>query len=514
MSVHELRVSPEDLQGKAAQIRQLSWPAKAGQPPLSSPDALDTSGVAIANLAMNARAMWDYQDFGRLEGLRLAQTLVNVATAYAEVDLAAGDEIADSMDEPGPPRAADGPRRPERVGLPPPPHPPAMPIPKGKLVSEQLLYPPEAQRALEAGDSGASLAAAAQLWRDNLGSLTTSAAQFETAGLHWEGAAADAAYAKFNAYRDWLVSLAQAWGQLAGEAERIVAAHTAARRDHEPIAQDFAQLQREIAEDPASADNLRRTVQMAALQKQSEEIRQRYARDGQPRQIAPMEPPSPIVDEPLGETPATVDDDRRAIGFSPPRSGGAAELGRPPTPKGEPTELSGRRPVPAEPAEQAARGAQQGSPQSGGPAGTGQQYGAQPGAGSPLGPRPTTQPDPAAGHRVRPAASGGGGGRGGAVPPATLQPAVGAETVAPAPVPASSAAPATTVASSGGGAGMGGIAPMMHGTRGDGGSDKQRNPRLSTDSELYTEDRPWTEAVIGNRVRRRAASSTPAEGSP
>ncbi|MGB0436190.1 MAG: hypothetical protein ACPGIJ_04340, partial [Mycobacterium sp.] len=35
--------------------------------------------------------------------------------------------------------------------------------------------------------------------------------------------------------------------------------------------------------------------------------------------------------------------------------------------------------------------------------------------------------------------------------------------------------------------------------------DKKRNPQLSEDEELYTEDRPWTEAVIGNRARRRGS---------
>jgi hypothetical protein len=32
--------------------------------------------------------------------------------------------------------------------------------------------------------------------------------------------------------------------------------------------------------------------------------------------------------------------------------------------------------------------------------------------------------------------------------------------------------------------------------------EKKRNPAVAQDEELYTEDRPWTEAVIGNRRRR------------
>ena len=69
---------------------------------------------------------------------------------------------------------------------------------------------------------------------------------------------------------------------------------------------------------------------------------------------------------------------------------------------------------------------------------------------------------------------------------------VGAETVAPTP-PARAAS---------GGAVGGGMAPMGHGAGHNQGKEKRRDPNLAPDEELYTEDRPWTEAVIGNRRRR------------
>ena len=47
--------------------------------------------------------------------------------------------------------------------------------------------------------------------------------------------------------------------------------------------------------------------------------------------------------------------------------------------------------------------------------------------------------------------------------------------------------------------------PRCTGAQGGGSGGKKRNPQLSQDEELYTEERPWTEAVIGNRVRRRGA---------
>jgi len=50
--------------------------------------------------------------------------------------------------------------------------------------------------------------------------------------------------------------------------------------------------------------------------------------------------------------------------------------------------------------------------------------------------------------------------------------------------------------------GMGGMAPM-HGAQGAGqGKEKRRDPRTAPDEDLYIEDRPWTEGVVGNRRRR------------
>jgi hypothetical protein len=51
------------------------------------------------------------------------------------------------------------------------------------------------------------------------------------------------------------------------------------------------------------------------------------------------------------------------------------------------------------------------------------------------------------------------------------------------------------------GGGMGGMAPM-HGAGAQAGKEKRRNPDTAPDEDLYTEDRPWTEGVIGDRRRR------------
>ncbi|MCH9736369.1 MAG: PPE domain-containing protein [Actinomycetia bacterium] len=525
MSGNEVRVLPEDLRGKAAQIKGLSWPSGAAQPAVAPPDTLSTTAVAITNLNVNAEHLWAYQEFGRLEGLRLAETLNNIAAAYEEVDELSGEDI-DSKVGGSVRRGLDGTQYPDPVAIPAPPHPPDMPPPKGELVSEQLLFPPATQRALEAGDGGASLKAAARTWRANAESLAASAQQFETNSLDWEGGAADAAYAKFNAYRSWLISLSGSWNRLAGEADALVDAHVAARRDNEPVADEYEQLEQAMAAEPSSAENPARMVQMSVLQGKSEGIRNQYARAGQPRQIRPEDPPTPVV----SGIPVTVDDHRRARGRLPQRPDqepgqGAGGGGSPPA-GGLPDSAERQAVPPMTDPKQATPGAPQegsqgGSPGGGQPGGGspgGGQPGGSPGGGQPGGGVPTTPGSPT-GPSVRPAAAGGGSGAGaggGGKAPSPLQPAVGAETVAPTPraTPGAPAAAAGgTPGMSGGMGGMGGMAPMMHGAKGEGRGDKKRNPQLSEDEELYTEDRPWTEAVIGNRPRRRSAPDGPAKES-
>ncbi|MBB2988940.1 hypothetical protein FHR72_000397 [Mycolicibacterium iranicum] len=522
MSGEELQVEPSDLTGKATQIRGLTFASMGAQPALISPDALIISSVAITNLSANAENLWAFQEYGRVEGQRLAQTLDNVAAAYSEVDQMAGQDIGSTMGVPGGP--GSGSVMPKGVDIPALPHPPKMPIPKGQLPPDPMLDPVQTQTALDAGDDAASLRAAATMWRQNATSLETSAQQFETNTLLWEGQAADAAYAKFNSYRDWLIGLAGSWKQLAGEADRLASAHDAAKADHRPIAEEYKKLYEQMMSQQNPAQALPLIQRMAELQTDSEELRNKYARDGQPYQVEPQDPPSPVV----GGTPVTVDDHRRARkpgpgegsggqnGSGAPGSGGGQpQGGQPQTPQEAPVS-----PMSADQASQAAQqGGSPGGQQGGGQQGGGQQGGS-PGGGSPGGspgsgmPTPGKGPDPKlpTDPSLKPAASGGGSaggggaGGGGGVPQAPLQPAVGAETVAPTPVVPGAPIPVASTGTGGGamGGGMSGMAPM-HGAHGAGAGEKKRNPQLSPDEPLYVEDRPHTEQVIGVRPRRRGA---------
>ncbi|KRE27331.1 hypothetical protein ASG82_12965 [Mycobacterium sp. Soil538] len=493
------------------------------------------SSTAVTNLDTIATTLWEYQKFGRLEGDRLAQTLDNVAAAYAEVDQVSGESIGSTFDAPG--GAPSGTVFPKGVDLPAPPRPPKMPIPKGQLLSEQgFMDPQSTQTALDAGDDGASLRAAAAMWRSNAQSLSASAEQFEVKSLNWEGQAADAAYGKFNAYRDWLISLSGSWNQLADEADALLAAHTKAKNDHRPIAERYHELQQQAVENPIGSPAWSDAMtQIAQLQTQSEELRNTYANEARTMQIEPEDPPAPV----LSGVPVTAQDHQRARPYRPDEGagqgagGGAGQQSPGGGSGGAPQQAPVSPMSAADKAGQAAQAAQQAGQQSGEQAG--QQGGGSPGGGQPGGGQPGGSPgggSPGSGipgtgkggpklpsdPLLRPAAAGGGGagsggsgGGGGGIPGTPLQPAVSAETVAPTPY-AASAGPtvAPGAAGSGGaagaaGGGMGGMAPV-HGAHGGGSGEKKRNPQLSQDEELYVEERPHTEPVIGLQPRRRGGS--------
>ncbi|WAC90337.1 PPE domain-containing protein [Mycobacterium sp. Aquia_213] len=115
------------------------------------------------------------------------------------------------------------------------------------------------------------------------------------------------------------------------------------------------------------------------------------------------------------------------------------------------------------------------------------------------------------GAPVKPASFGGGGG-GAAVPKLPLQAwtntgaAAGAAAAAPAAAGAGIQVPAGYAKLNGAGGGMGGMPMGGQGGQGQGAGKGKRVP--SEDGALYTEDRAWTEGVIG----RRRAEGSPARG--
>ncbi|MDZ4267935.1 MAG: ESX-1 secretion-associated protein [Mycobacterium sp.] len=521
MSGDEVRVDPVDLRAKASQIEAISWGNNPVEMPAMPADALSTARTAVDNLNANATSLAEHQEYGKKQGQRLAETLRLVADAYATVDHNAMENINNTI--PGAAPAPPAPVTPGANAVPAPTAPQPLPIQRG-MESGDYMEVMAAQGALLTGDQAASLQAAATTWAQNGATLATAAEGFELSSVNWEGEAADAAYRSFNDYQAFLVELSGAWARLASEAQRVAAAHISAVGNHTPLAQQYAQLEAQLPAAIANGGSAARVIQlkMEELQKESEELRHQYAREAQPDEVNPPEPPRNTGAPPI---PVRSNGDPRGAAGTSEQQGGSSGEQQPSNGAagGAPQSMPQDGPMsPMSAAEQASQAGQQGGQQGGGSPGGGQPGGGSPGGGSPGGGQPgggmpggpkgdTKFPtDPS----LRPAAAGGGGsgggasggGGGGGVPGAPLQPAVGAETVAPTPVvgPVIPAAAAGGAAGGGmAGGGMGGMAPIMGAGQGGGTGEKKRNPQLSQDEELYTEERPWTEAVIGNRVRRR-----------
>ena len=301
MTSGEVRVDTSDLTGKAGQIEGLTWPNKGAQPQLIPPDTLQEANTAILNLDNNAQGLWRFQEYGRLEGLRLAETLKLVADAYDRVDFNAMQDINNGGEGTSPPEA------PGVNKLPEPPPPTNLAIPEGQLVDDGLLVP-DVQTNLLAGDQAASLRAAAAMWRQNAASLATVAEGFEVSSVNWEGEAADAAYRKFDDYRGWLISLSGSWTRLAVEADRVAQAHFNTLSKHQPIYDEYMRLQAEFLASKDDAGKANQIAQrMAQLQKDSEEVRWQYAAEGQPNQVEPEDPPRGSAPS----TPVTTNGDPR-----------------------------------------------------------------------------------------------------------------------------------------------------------------------------------------------------------
>ncbi|MGZ8801553.1 MAG: PPE domain-containing protein, partial [Mycobacterium sp.] len=397
MAGDEVRVDPDDLDRKAETIDQIPWGSDPGQVTVARPDALQASYTAVTNLTKNAQALAEYQKYGIGESKRLADTLRLVGKAYSNVDEAAKANIDATI--PGGP--APAPPAPVPIGVnsvPEPPAPTAMP-PFQPVSADQdgFIEVKRADMLLNGGDRATTLRSAAAQWSANAATLIKGAQPFQIKMENWEGAAADAAYAKFQRFGGWLLELAGKWEQLAAEANGLAAAHDNARLAHEPVRVAYetleAQMPAAIAAGGSAAHNL--GLQMEALQQESESIREIYAATGYPR---PVSPPEPRPNSTAPTSPVTGNGDPYAPGVRPqgpdeetsgpqpgqesPGTGAQPPGGVPPT----------EQPVsPMSAAEQGAPGAQQGGSQGGqqggGSPGGGQQGGSQ-GGGSPGGGQP------------------------------------------------------------------------------------------------------------------------------
>lgn len=494
------RVDPPALTRQAAEMKGQTWhnPAEGAVAP---PDAVPSTSDAIANLNDNARSLKDFEEWARIENQRIAEMLEIAAAAYQKVD----DDYGTALDNPERASAIDA------INIPSPQTPPPeIPTPASTprlLDASAYSDVKKTQAELTAPDAGATLKNALLYWY--AASKRVENNKPKPPPGDWEGDAADAAYARMTAFGSWLDQLSAAWDDLCEAAAKILAAHDKAKAAHAPVYQEYIELEarmqvlndvlKNMTNHPGAARAQRElediAKRMAELQKQSEEVRQDYASGATFSPVRPADPPFKAAesstpsgggghgsrgggDQPTSDTAAMAQRMGESLGTGP-REHGAGQAGG------------------------SAGGSSSGGGTPSGGEGSGGGTGSSEGGGS-LTSSPRLPTDPS----LRPAAGSGsgggsGGGAGGGAGSAPLSPAVSAETVAPAPpMPVAASPAAAAVAPAGMAGGMGGMAPM-HGAQGaQQGKEKRRDPRTAPDEELYVEDRPWTEGVVGNRRRR------------
>lgn len=498
------RVEPNALTSQAGEMKAQGWHNPNAEA-VAPPDALPSTRAAIANLNANAAALLSYQQWAEQENQRIAEMLEIAAGAYTEVD----DTYGKAIEDPQRQAAVDAIPIPAPATPPPPiPSPPGTPQ---LLDAGGYSDVNKTEVDLGAGDHGVSLKTAMLQW--GLAAKRVADNAPKPPPGDWEGAAADAAYARMSAFGNWLQQLADAWNDLAEAAAKVVESHDAAKGEHTGIATEYRALEEQLRQLAAQmtvgnsiatqSEMERIQRRMEELQHQSDEVRQKYADDATFSPVQPADPPGSGAD-----APTTVGGGGAGGGGGDGHGGGDQPTGDPASMAqkmaqslGEPQAGAGAKSGAGAPA---GGGAPTGGGSPSGESGSGGSANGAPGGmpgGAPSTGTPKLPNDPA----IRPAASAGSGsgGGGGGLGASPMSPAVTAETVAPAPmIPvAVGGAPAAGTAGGAMGAGMGGMAPM-HGAGAQQGKEKRRDPRLAPDEDLYTEDRPWTEAVVGNRRRK------------
>ena len=507
----EVRVEPGQLRGKADDVDTEVSDASAAP---TAPCAFTFVQSATAQLRAAADTLKSFVASGNREATRLATVLRTAADVYDTVD----DRTRSALDH-DPPLPVPSDAVPVS-----PPLPPSIPAIEAPPLMESMaggdtggyLDPKAAAQIIHSGNSGPMRTYASDA-RSFASSLRAASERYSLGGVAWDGSAAESAGNALRQHQEWLNKIAEQYDYLAAQAEDMADAQDEWADEH-PTVEEIEQVEREMQQAIQNKDRIGLHVaqdKYAKLFAKSEEVLVSYSADVTGKGLLGVPKPPPGA-APFG--PVSGNGDPRKSGQSqqpdPDRDGAPQQpgtgdgTGAPLQPTGAPSPtaqpMSAQQPA----AQQAAGGAPSGSgapSAGGGPAGGGAPSGGMPGGlpgGGPSTGTPKLPTDPS----LKPAAlrGGGAGAGGGGAPSMPLSPAVGAETVAPtAPAHAASAGPtATSTGSAAGGAMGGGMAPIGHGAGHSQGKEKRRDPNLSPDEDLYTEDRPWTEAVIGNRRRR------------
>ena len=475
-----LKVEYEELMARAAELEE-PLPAPPPDNP-QAPCALSISVGAATQLAMSADTIREYLAYCEREYQRLAKSLRNAAKAYEEVDEGAAESINNTVSgsaatgfaagndqsiincDPDEDWGQDWPK-PQ-----PPPPPPPFEYPYYEV--RQAAYD------IEVPDQGAAFLDFSRQWESFQRALQQSTVNRFRPFKSWESDNQVLVEQNFQEHRTYIFAMVQSCIQISNQAKAVFDAHKKARWEH-PTPYDIESCDSWYKKYMTEGDPHGYLPMIMTwyrdLQNKSEEVLGNYVREANlPLQpVIPKNPPKATrIDVPSapGDGDGTIPGGPGSPYDGLPGDDGG--LGTPPT---MPTLPPGMGGAPDKAAMDAAmKDALKGKP--GVPTGAG----------------------------MKPASLGGGGG--GGVPGMPLQPAVDSEAASrPAGAAPGAAGPGRAMpgaaAAAGGGMG-GGMAPM--GGAGQGQNQGKGKRVQSDDDSLYTEERPWTEGVIGNRPRKAA----------
>jgi len=500
MSTPKMQVEGQELLDRAEELEAPipHLPPESDNP--MPPCELPMARKAALTLARNADTMRLFLDTGTKRLRTLAESLRVAARAYEEVDQdAAGAMNSNSrfVSAAALGRPEDGPGQ-----LPLPGAQRADPTDDADFTDLKT-----AAWQIQQPDQGAAFLRFADEWETYQGQLLDNRIRFRPFKL-WDGDAREAVEVNFDAFQRWFFDMAQLCGTLAEQARNFVAAHKKAiprrfdiateTRDkpwtgEHPTYYEVTEVERVYNEHFAEPD-IREAVYKVylRLQQRSEEVLAGYARNARtplgavspsapPKAHEIKPPPEPGPDNPIID----VWDPENA-----PNINGVDDPVDVPVSAGPAVDQSLDETFPAP----------TGMPMVP-PIGTPGMPDAAALTDAALAGAPGLSSGVGIGAGVKPA-SFGGGGIGGGAPAMPLAPPVDPDAVSRATAAAREAAglgrgvPGAAGAM-GGGMGM----PMAPGAAGQ-GQNKGKHAKPDEES-LYTEDRPWTEAVIGNRPRSK-----------
>ncbi len=491
-----MNVEYQELMARADEIEAPLPTLPIGNP--QAPCGLSFVRDAAVQIAINADSLRLYIQACQREWKSLAKSLRNAAKAYEEVDEGAADDInAINMDGTSGSSAkmVSGEDTmsmlcdPDYIPAPPPPPPPPPPF-------EYPYYEVRrAATAFESPDQGAAFRGFASDWNRYQLQFQQLAYRFRPF-VNWEGDARAAVESNFNSQKQWIFGMVTLCTTLAKQAQMVADAHKKVRASGNRYAGEYYGME---GEHPSTYEvsqcdywykfyvqNKSPYLYSAIdwyknLQTRSETALSTYvSAAGIP--LPPLNPTAPFGAYTINP-PGTEGDDDPSLPDIPNPYDPSANTPQMPMMPTMPS--MGGMGGPQTPATPDTQGMVNDAMKKAGLAGKG--------AGG-----------------VKPASLGGGGVPG--MPGTPLQDA-GAGDASSRPAAAATAGGATAGLGkglpTGAGGGMGGGMPMGGaGGKQDGGKGK-RVQSADGDESLYTEERAWTEGVIGNRPRKSPADKPP-----